>query len=193
MHTNARRITFGNFFNETKATFTRCSRPAREPDYQSASGSRYWYEHDAVVRESDHWGGGIASCDWYIEHERFDHETAEFVASRMQEGKPDCMHYWGGDTAGMYEAMLAPWSRRTPLVGRCALRDFTSLKLPVAGDMVYVTLRDGRIECGKVIAQWLDCAGRHAAGFFLSSYRVRIDMADVTRIEPAWLAERLAS
>lgn len=43
------------------------SAPDREPDFVSASGSRYWLDADGVIRQSDHWGPGIASCDWHLE------------------------------------------------------------------------------------------------------------------------------
>jgi hypothetical protein len=33
----------------------------------SGSGSRYWYNDEGVVRESDHWGYGIASCTWKLD------------------------------------------------------------------------------------------------------------------------------
>lgn len=47
-------------FNQVKAA------PNREPDYVSKSGSKYWYEDDGVYRQSNHWGEGVASCDWFI-------------------------------------------------------------------------------------------------------------------------------
>lgn len=58
-----------SYFKSTKANFTSCDRPDREPDYVSASGSAYWYGDEGVVRSSDHWGKGIASCDWHLDGE----------------------------------------------------------------------------------------------------------------------------
>lgn len=55
-----------NFFDGTAAIFDLCETPSTEPDYVSASGSKYWYVNGGVVRSSDHWGDGIASCSWYI-------------------------------------------------------------------------------------------------------------------------------
>lgn len=60
-----------NFFVSTKADFAKCDKPAREPDYVSGSGSAYWYTEDGVIRMSDHWGAGVASCDWYLDGEAY--------------------------------------------------------------------------------------------------------------------------
>lgn len=56
-----------NFFSNTMAAFQRCESPDRPADYESNSGSKYWYGDEGVIRESDHWGTGIASCDWYLD------------------------------------------------------------------------------------------------------------------------------
>lgn len=54
-------ITYGNFYDYTKATFNEVEKPAREADYTSNSGSQYWYGEDKngqyVVRGSNHWSG----------------------------------------------------------------------------------------------------------------------------------------
>lgn len=55
-----------NFFELTAAVFDVCETPDSEPDYVSGSGSAYWYVNGGVVRCSDHWGYGIASCKWYL-------------------------------------------------------------------------------------------------------------------------------
>lgn len=55
-----------NFFELTAAVFDVCETPDREPDYVSGSGSAYWYENDGVIRRSDHWGGYVASCKWWL-------------------------------------------------------------------------------------------------------------------------------
>lgn len=55
-----------NYYMGTEATFEPCERPSREADYVSDSGSAYWYSEDGVVRESDHWGREVASCNWYL-------------------------------------------------------------------------------------------------------------------------------
>ena len=54
------------FFTETLVTFTETDDPGREPDFTSGSGSRYWYYKDGVIRGSDHWGNGVALCDWAL-------------------------------------------------------------------------------------------------------------------------------
>jgi hypothetical protein len=57
-----------NFFTSTVADFASVpGHPARPADHESESGSRYWYSDEGVVRESDHWGHGVASCDWYLD------------------------------------------------------------------------------------------------------------------------------
>lgn len=58
--------TKSNYFMGTEAIFVPCATPNRTPDYTSASGSDYWYTEDGVIRKSDHWGYGVASCDWYM-------------------------------------------------------------------------------------------------------------------------------
>ena len=55
------------FYKETFADFSKCVRPQSEPDYISNSGSAYWYSDGGVIRESDHWGYGVASCDWLLD------------------------------------------------------------------------------------------------------------------------------
>ncbi len=61
-----------NFFINTMAEFEKTERPNREPDYVSKDrnghiSSRYWYTDDGVIRGSNHWGNGVASCDWLLE------------------------------------------------------------------------------------------------------------------------------
>jgi hypothetical protein len=61
-------IDAGNFYASTVADFASVpGRPARPADHESESGSRYWYSDEGVIRESDHWGHGVASCDWYLD------------------------------------------------------------------------------------------------------------------------------
>ncbi len=63
----AQRIDEDSFMHSTEVTFSKANRPNREPDYTSRSGSKYWYEDEGVYRESDHWGKGVASTNWYLE------------------------------------------------------------------------------------------------------------------------------
>lgn len=60
----------GNFYCGTIAEWTSCPTPARRADHTSPSGSAYWYGGDGVIRYSDHWGGEVASCDWYLDGSR---------------------------------------------------------------------------------------------------------------------------
>jgi hypothetical protein len=61
-----------NYYFDTMAEFDPMkSRPRRQPDYVSRDrngkvSSEYWYTEDGVVRGSDHWGEGVASCDWSL-------------------------------------------------------------------------------------------------------------------------------
>lgn len=60
-----------NFFVNTMAEFEKTERPNREPDYVSKDrnghiSSRYWYTDEGVIRGSNHWGNGVASCDWLL-------------------------------------------------------------------------------------------------------------------------------
>lgn len=53
------------------AEFEKTERPNREPDYVSKDrnghiSSRYWYTDEGVIRGSNHWGNGVASCDWLL-------------------------------------------------------------------------------------------------------------------------------
>lgn len=68
-----------NFFETTSAVFDICERPERTPDFVSGSGSEYWYEDGKVIRNSDHWGNGIASCNWWIRD--FDMMFCDFMSS----------------------------------------------------------------------------------------------------------------
>lgn len=61
-----------NFFYNSIAEFEEIPRrPRRKPDHVSYTrdgkvSSEYWYEGDTLIRGSDHWGNGVASCDWAI-------------------------------------------------------------------------------------------------------------------------------
>lgn len=60
-----------NFFYNTIAIFTPCKKPKTSPNHQSKTkqgkvSSEYWYTSEGVIRGSDHWGTGVASCDWAL-------------------------------------------------------------------------------------------------------------------------------
>lgn len=59
-----------NFFMGTEAEWNPVLAPTIEPDYISNSGSAYWYSKNGVIRESNHWGSGIKSTDWYMKGDR---------------------------------------------------------------------------------------------------------------------------
>ena len=59
------RITKDNFHVETFGVFTRCKTPTREPDFKSIF-SRYWYDDNILIRQSDHWCHKIRSCAWVL-------------------------------------------------------------------------------------------------------------------------------
>lgn len=56
-----------NFYDGTNANFTRCEIPTTTPDFESNSGSKYWYTESGVIRVSTHWGFGISSCNWHLD------------------------------------------------------------------------------------------------------------------------------
>lgn len=66
------------FFFNTSARFVEADTPDRDPDYESASGSRYWYTNDGVYRRSDHWGTGIASCSWQLGSQPLDQRSGDW-------------------------------------------------------------------------------------------------------------------
>ncbi len=55
-----------NCFEKTIGTYEECETLTRKPDFESYSGSCYWYSKTGVVRRSDHWGCGIVNCDWAL-------------------------------------------------------------------------------------------------------------------------------
>ena len=80
-----KKINKENYYISTRCHFKACRRPRREPDYESNSGSLYWYTDKGVYRESPHWSriygvdirelwftnmeecNRIASCFWILE------------------------------------------------------------------------------------------------------------------------------
>jgi hypothetical protein len=57
-----------NFFLNTIAEFKAVAKnlvKINKPDYESVSGSKYWYTQKGVYRYSDHWGN-VASCYWEL-------------------------------------------------------------------------------------------------------------------------------
>ena len=54
------------FFDYTLAVFEETGKPEGDPDFISSSGSRYWYSPEGVVRGADHWGNGVAKCNWAL-------------------------------------------------------------------------------------------------------------------------------
>ena len=65
-------IDANSFYVSTVADFMSVpGHPARPADYESESGSRYWYSDKGVIRESNHWGRGVASCDWYLDGDEY--------------------------------------------------------------------------------------------------------------------------
>lgn len=55
-----------NFFHRTFCLFREVDEcPSTPPDYVSASGSRYYFYNDKVLRISHHWGRA-ATCKWRL-------------------------------------------------------------------------------------------------------------------------------
>lgn len=97
-----------NFFVDTAANFKRAAVPAREPDYVSGSGSAYWYSAEGVIRVSDHWGAGVASCNWSLE------DRNEFV------------NVWGGKYNFQAGHSLSEDSLSGDAAGFCEWKNFAS-------------------------------------------------------------------
>jgi hypothetical protein len=69
-------ITAENFHLRTFANFTKVdAAPSRKADFRSDSGSCYWYECGQVIRQSNHWGGRIASCSWFLNGDSHDQDA----------------------------------------------------------------------------------------------------------------------
>jgi hypothetical protein len=65
-------ITFDNFHINTFTNYKQIKTseiPNKEPNFVSNSGSKYWYieETEEVIRQSNHWGRTIASCNWLLD------------------------------------------------------------------------------------------------------------------------------
>lgn len=64
-----------NFFIDTIGFFDKIMyKPDKKPSYISYNrdgeiSSEYWYTSEGVIRGSNHWGLGIASCDWLFKDE----------------------------------------------------------------------------------------------------------------------------
>ena len=58
------------FFKNTFAIFTECNCPDQESNHTSGSGSAYRYGEykgkQGVFRTSNHWGGYVATCSWFL-------------------------------------------------------------------------------------------------------------------------------
>ena len=57
-----------NYFSNTITTYVECDKPNRKPDHISDSGSMYWYYKKGVIRGSNHWGNGVANCNWAYQY-----------------------------------------------------------------------------------------------------------------------------
>lgn len=66
-----------NFFKNSICFWKETSYvPKRNPDYTSLNrygdvSSQYWYTPKGVYRRSNHWGDGVASCDWYFKDAKY--------------------------------------------------------------------------------------------------------------------------
>ncbi|MFI4848407.1 MAG: hypothetical protein ACIAZJ_04880 [Gimesia chilikensis] len=89
------KITADNFYFKTKATWQACDVPHRTPDFESESGSQYWYSDNGVIRYSGHWGK-VSTCDWRCDSSCGFCEWNSFVAPSSvqrhtnQYGNIDC-------------------------------------------------------------------------------------------------------
>lgn len=70
-----------------------------KPDFESRSGSQYWYDRNGVYRYSDHWGE-VASCTWHL--------TNFTIKVKVQSGQPKIPRKQDG-TLGMTGTWTTPW------------------------------------------------------------------------------------
>lgn len=54
-----------NYAHRTIACWRACKPPDGTPDYESTSGSAYYYSNEGVIRVSDHWGE-VGGCYWAL-------------------------------------------------------------------------------------------------------------------------------
>lgn len=114
-----------NFYLATMADWSPCERPNREPDHESNSGSCYWYTPEGVIRESDHWGQGVASCDWYIDGGWYRYGMSPRIYARNERGRVEATSPYPSpavDGDG-YEPVTAycPWDGFRPVDGGAAI------------------------------------------------------------------------
>lgn len=73
--------TWKTFFDHTRVDWRAVhAEPDREPDYESASGSRYWNAHDGVYRASDHWKPDISGCHWLLDGGVYEQPAVGYAA-----------------------------------------------------------------------------------------------------------------
>lgn len=66
-------ITKENFHISSITPWSQCELPEREPDLILGEGfdrSRFWFEGDLIVRDSNHWGD-VGACYWPVERLKF--------------------------------------------------------------------------------------------------------------------------
>ena len=63
-----------NFFISTFANFEKCEMPTGKADFESNSGSKYFYSDLGVTRISNHFGQSIASCSWLLNDNEYQGE-----------------------------------------------------------------------------------------------------------------------
>ena len=131
-----------NFFDYTIVKFTETEKPDREPDFVSGSGSCYWYSPEGVVRGSNHWGNGVANCDWALKLKNG--RTIYGITSRSTKNfREDKFAY-------------APWkdfilkSRIFEINGEEVLTTFNN---SIGRDQVII---DGRLYRRRIIEVWDD-------------------------------------
>ena len=63
--------TIQNFFLKTYGVYKPCKRPVRNPDFESPSGSQYWFGENKngkyIIRSSNHWGKA-KGCYWDLKN-----------------------------------------------------------------------------------------------------------------------------
>ena len=106
------KINKNNYYISTRCRFKACRRPKRDPDYESESGSRYWYTDKGVYRESCHWSriyGTNAGDLWFTNLEECNRVANCFWIFEIHDTSNSRVTYCG----------FAPWNKFQYNHNRC--------------------------------------------------------------------------
>lgn len=116
----------------------------KKPDYTSDSGSQYWYENGGVYRMSNHWGRGVASCNWKLKgYEKGDASTfADYYGGFDYMGFAKWSDFSLKESAVVFEDLSKPFFER--IVEGTATLDDVSRGYVKKGGKVYTAEWDNK-------------------------------------------------